>query len=134
MPVPDPPETSGRGQYANHRHDFIQRASRAEGAAIRKVVVGNTAAVVSAAPAQRRDLLTHQRVLAAVWELAWAAGKVADAAIPELHRPAALRARLRELELQLESGMISESEFDQAEDEILRRLSLGGLAGRDARL
>ena len=32
------------------------------------------------------------------------------------------------------SGMISESEFDQAEEEILRRLSLAGLAGRDTRL
>jgi hypothetical protein len=30
--------------------------------------------------------------------------------------------------------MISESEDDQAEDEILRRLSMKGLAGRDTRL
>ncbi|HZM75610.1 MAG TPA: gas vesicle protein GvpG [Candidatus Limnocylindrales bacterium] len=66
--------------------------------------------------------------------VAWVAGRVAEAAIQEIHSPAALRARLRDLALRLESGMISESEFDQEEDEILRRLSMAGLAGRDARL
>jgi len=65
---------------------------------------------------------------------AWVTGKVAAAAIEELHSPAALRPQVRGLARQRETGMISESEFDQAEEEILRRLSMGGLAGRDARL
>jgi len=64
----------------------------------------------------------------------WVAGNVAEAVTQETHSPAAPRAQRRDLVLLLESGMISESEFDQAEDEILRRLSMAGLAGRDARL
>jgi len=65
---------------------------------------------------------------------AWVAGTVAEAATQETHSPAASRTQRRDLVLLLESGMISESEFDQARDEILRRLSMAGLAGRDARL
>ena len=49
-------------------------ATGTTGAAVRRVAVGSTAAVVSAAPAEllakRRDLLTHQRVMEALWEQA----------------------------------------------------------------
>jgi hypothetical protein len=72
--------------------------------------------------------------LAPLRDVAWAAGKVADAAIQQLHSPTALPAQLGEPGLRLETGTIGDSEFDQAEGEILGRLSLGGLAGRDARL
>ena len=60
--------------------------------------------------------------LAPVKGVAWVAQKVAEAAMQEHHSPAAVHAQLRELARQLEAGMISESEFDQAEDELLDRL------------
>ncbi len=69
------------------------------GAAIWRMAAWNTAAAVSAAPPQLRAKRRHH------------------------HSPAAVHAQLRELARQLEAGMISESEFDQAEDELLDRLS-----------
>lgn len=58
----------------------------------------------------------------AVGLLMWVAEKILEAAQQGRDSPAAVYARLRDLECQKENGMISESEFDQREDELLDRL------------
>ncbi|MDQ7910433.1 gas vesicle protein GvpG [Phytohabitans sp. ZYX-F-186] len=68
--------------------------------------------------------------LAPVRGVAWVAGKVAEAAEREHGDPALVRARLRELALLLESGRISEAEFDAAEEELLDRLERSQSGGR----
>ncbi|HEX6681672.1 MAG TPA: gas vesicle protein GvpG [Candidatus Limnocylindrales bacterium] len=55
--------------------------------------------------------------------LTWVAQALLDAAERESNDPAAILARLRDLSYKLETGMISESDFDQEEDALLDRLA-----------
>lgn len=64
----------------------------------------------------------------------WMADHAADTAIQPIHSPAEPPAQRRDPWLRPKTGMISDFEADQAEEEILRRRSMAGLAGRDARL
>lgn len=60
--------------------------------------------------------------LAPVGGLTWVARKVAEAAEQEYYDPARVRAQLQDLVRQLEARLITEEEFDAAEDELLDRL------------
>lgn len=62
-------------------------------------------------------------LLAPLRGVVWVAGMVASAAEQERHDPARIRAELRELTRQLEAGVINETEFEAAEDELLDRLA-----------
>ncbi|PSK97971.1 gas vesicle protein GvpG [Murinocardiopsis flavida] len=52
----------------------------------------------------------------------WTARQVLDAAEREYYNPDEIRHRLAELSAQLDSGELSEEEFDALEDELLDRL------------
>ncbi|MFC9087981.1 gas vesicle protein GvpG [Nocardiopsis dassonvillei] len=52
----------------------------------------------------------------------WTARQVLDAAEREMYDPSRIRQQLAELSERLDAGELSESEFDQAEDELLDRL------------
>ncbi|ADH67776.1 MULTISPECIES: gas vesicle protein GvpG [Nocardiopsis] len=52
----------------------------------------------------------------------WTARQVLDAAERELYDPSRIRQQLAELSERLDAGELSESEFDQAEDELLDQL------------
>jgi len=60
--------------------------------------------------------------LAPVRGVAWVADQLTAAAERELTDPAAIHAELRRLAADLEAGLITETEFDQAEDQLLDRL------------
>lgn len=61
--------------------------------------------------------------LAPIRFVGWTADQVLDAAERELHDPAVIRRELAELARRADAGEISEEEFDQAEDDILRRMT-----------
>ncbi|MCK9869165.1 gas vesicle protein GvpG [Nocardiopsis dassonvillei] len=52
----------------------------------------------------------------------WTARQVLDAAEREMYDPSRVRQQLAELSERFDAGELSESEFDQAEDELLDRL------------
>ncbi|ASU58847.1 MULTISPECIES: gas vesicle protein GvpG [Nocardiopsis] len=52
----------------------------------------------------------------------WTARQVLDAAERELYDPSRIRQQLAELSERLDAGELSESEFDQMEDELLDQL------------
>lgn len=52
----------------------------------------------------------------------WTARQVLDAAEREMYDPSRIRQQLAELSERFDAGELSESEFDQAEDELLDRL------------
>ncbi|MFF8763912.1 gas vesicle protein GvpG [Nocardiopsis dassonvillei] len=52
----------------------------------------------------------------------WTARQVLDAAERELYDPSRIRQQLAELSERFDAGELSESEFDQAEDELLDQL------------
>lgn len=56
----------------------------------------------------------------------WVAGKIHEAAEQKMNDPAAIRSALQRLEDQLLSGEISEDEYDEAEEVLLRRLQASG--------
>jgi len=60
--------------------------------------------------------------LAPVRGVVWVAGQLTAAAEREFTDPAAIHAELRRLAADLEAGLITEAEFDQAEDQLLDRL------------
>jgi hypothetical protein len=60
--------------------------------------------------------------LAPVRGVAWIAGQLEAAAEEQLYDAEAIQAELRRLSNQLEAGLITEDEFDLAEDELLDRL------------
>jgi hypothetical protein len=60
--------------------------------------------------------------LAPVRGVAWIAGQLVAAAEEQLYDAEAIQAELRQLSEQLEAGLITEDEFDLAEDELLDRL------------
>ncbi|MEV8317752.1 gas vesicle protein GvpG [Streptomyces sp. NPDC059900] len=59
----------------------------------------------------------------------WAVNQVLAEAERLYYDPATVRAELAQLEQQLESGEISEEEFDRQEDELLDRLETGPHSG-----
>ncbi|NKY99470.1 MULTISPECIES: gas vesicle protein GvpG [Nocardiopsis] len=52
----------------------------------------------------------------------WTARQVLDAAEREMYDPSRIRQQLAELSERFDAGELSESEFDQAEDELLDQL------------
>ncbi|TRV82022.1 gas vesicle protein [Streptomyces sp. 130] len=60
--------------------------------------------------------------LAPVRGTAWVLGQVVQAAEEEYYDPEPVRARLAQLEQELNSGLIGPEEFDRREDELLDRL------------
>ncbi|MEU2247220.1 gas vesicle protein GvpG [Streptomyces sp. NPDC019224] len=60
--------------------------------------------------------------LAPVRGTAWVLGQVVQAAEEEYYDPEPVRARLAQLEQELNSGLIGAEEFDRREDELLDRL------------
>jgi hypothetical protein len=60
--------------------------------------------------------------LAPVRGVTWVAQKLTEAAEQEYRDPVRVRAELQELVRQLEAGLITDEEFDAAEDALLARL------------
>lgn len=56
----------------------------------------------------------------------WLAKGIQDAAQAEMTDPAAIRRALAALEADLEAGVITEDEYDAAEDILFARLAAGG--------
>lgn len=71
------------------------------------------------------DLLTFP-VLGPIRGVKWIAEKVAEQAENELSGDDDVHKQLTELELRFELGEISEKEFEEAEETLLRRLRAGG--------
>lgn len=69
-------------------------------------------------------------VLGPVKLLAWTADQVREAAEAELYDEHALRARLVQLNADLDAGAITEAEFLSAEDDLMERLDVARARGR----
>ena len=61
--------------------------------------------------------------LAPVRGVAWVTGQVAEEVERQMYDPARVRAELLRLELDRESGLIGEEEYERRSDELLERLA-----------
>jgi hypothetical protein len=69
--------------------------------------------------------------LAPVRGVAWVTGQVADEVERQMYDPARLRSELLRLELDRESGLVSDEEYERRSDELLERLNSLTSPGRE---
>ncbi len=71
--------------------------------------------------------------LAPLRGVAWVTGQVAEEAERQLYDPARLRAEMLRLELDHESGLVGEDEYERRSEELLQRLAAVASGGVEQR-